>query len=276
MALATRHYENFPVGSLLLPRAERRHLRRIYAFARTADDLADELQDVAALAGFRAAFTRQLRGEETDSEVPLLADLVASIRELDLPASLFFDLLDAFAIDLEVCQHDRESLLAYCRKSADPVGRLVLRVFGHRDPHADALSDRICTGLQLVNHLQDIREDWLERRRVYFPVEDLEQFGVRTEDLGATTATDGVRALVHHWADATAGMFREGWELTRIVRGRLRLELRAILAGAAAVLRHIRRIDHDVLGRHVRLTRTEKARIVGRGLLVRGMPPEFA
>ena len=274
LALAATHYENFPVGSWLVPRAQRRHMHRIYAFARTADDLADEARDPVALAGYREAFTAHL-DDPGRAASPLLRDLAASIRALDLPAQLFYDLLDAFALDLEVLRHDRASLFAYCRKSADPVGRLVLRVFGYRDEILDGLSDKICTALQLANHLQDIREDWLERQRIYFPTEDLARHGVAPDDLGGDRAGPGLRALVREWTDETAAMFAAGWPLTRRVRGRLAVELRAILAGAARVLRHLRRIDYDVLATHVRLTRGDKLGVLARALLTTRMPPEF-
>src|SRR5687767_15784046 len=133
MALARTHYENFPAGSWLVPRAHRAHIHRIYAFARTADDLADEHQDAAALAAFRQSFADHLAGRASPG-VALFSDLTRTVRERRLPEALFFDLLDAFALDLTCSRHDGASLLAYCAKSADPIGRLVLRVFGHADP----------------------------------------------------------------------------------------------------------------------------------------------
>lgn len=258
----------------MLPRPQRLHLRRIYAFARIADDLADEARDAEGLAEYRSDFEEHLRGGQAPP-VPLFLDLVMSIRELELPPQLFLDLLDAFALDLEISRHDEESLLAYCRKSADPVGRLVLRVFGHDDPHLDALSDRVCTSLQIVNHLQDIKEDLVERDRIYMPEEDLRRFSVTPDQLVLDQATPGVRALVEHWTEVSAGWLREGWELTRLVPGRLRLELRAILHGVALVVGHLRRLDHDPLATHIRLKPWEKARAVGRALVSSKMPPEF-
>jgi squalene synthase HpnC len=274
LALAAEHYENFPVGSWLVPSRLRRHVHRIYAFARTADDLADERQDADLLAACRASFADHLAG--TRRSVPLFADLAASIRELGLPQALFFDLLDAFAEDLVVRRRDEPGLFAYCRKSADPVGRLVLRVFGHDDPALDGLSDRICTGLQLLNHLQDIRADLLERDRIYFPQEDLDRFGVTEADLAADAASPGVRALVRHWTDRTARLFAEGWPLTRAVRGRLALELRAIVGGAARVVGAIRRHDHDVLAAPIRLGRLAKAGVLARALCTARPPGALA
>jgi len=255
--LARSHYENFPVGSWLLPRAQRPHVWRIYAFARVADDLADEHQDAAALAAFRASFVAHLRGRP-ERPLRLLHDLTDSIRALRLPEALFFDLLDAFALDLECHRHDEASLLAYCRKSADPVGRLVLRVFGHDEARLDAWSDAICTGLQLLNHLQDIGDDLRQRDRVYFPREDLHRFGVGEDDLLAGAANDAVRALVRHWHARVTDLLRAGWPLIDHVRGRLRLELRAIVFGAVLCLRRIARQRFDVLAVRARLSPLEK------------------
>ena len=272
LTLAARHYENFPVGSWLLPRAARVHLHRIYAFARTADDLADEQRDAAALAAYRADFLRHLDGGAAD--VPLFADLAATIRDRGLERALFTDLLDAFAQDCVQTRYDEPQLRDYCRRSADPVGRLVLRLHGHRDPALDALSDRICTALQLLNHLQDLGDDRRTRNRVYFPQADLQRFGVRDDDLLAAAASPGVRALVAHWAARLGADFAAGWPLVRAVRGRLRWELRAILRGAAAVLARLRAVDFDVLGGRVHLTRGERLRTVLGGLLL-PWPPSF-
>ena len=258
LALARQHYENFPVGSFLLPAAARRHLRRIYAFARTADDLADELRDGAALRDFRADFLAHQAGLRDD--VPLFVDLGATIRDCDLPVVLFTDLLDAFAQDLVVQRYDLPGLLDYCRRSADPIGRLVLRVCGHRDPGLDQLSDRVCTALQLLNHLQDLGADRRQRDRIYFPREDLLRFHVREDDLLAPAANAAVRALVRHWAQRLGADFAAGWQLTHAVRGRLRWELRAVLRGAAAVLARIAAVSGDVLGGRVRLGRWQRLR----------------
>lgn len=266
------------MGSWLLPRVSRRHLHRIYAFARTADDLADELQDRAALAAFRTDFLRHVPGQactQADrqaNEVPLFAELRTTIDECDLELSLFTDLLDAFDQDCHQQRYDRPQLLDYCRRSADPIGRLVLRVSGYRDPALDVLSDRICTGLQLLNHLQDLREDLLERDRVYFPIEELEACGASVPELRAETASPAVRKFVLEQADRIAADFAAGWPLIAAVRGRLRLELRAILRGAAAVLERIRAVDGDVLGGNVHLSKWRRVRTVFAGLLCSGEP----
>lgn len=266
LTLAERHYENFPVGSWLLPRAARRHLHRIYAFARTADDLADERQDRAALDAFRAEFLRHQDPGVRD--VPLFTELFGSIRERDLELSLFVDLLDAFDQDCHQSRYSRPELLDYCMRSADPIGRLVLRVCGYREDRLDEWSDYICTGLQLVNHLQDLREDLRDRDRVYFPVEELEAFGACVDDLRADRASPAVRQFVLDQADRIGRDLAKGWPLIGAVRGRLRLELRAILRAAAAVLAKIRAADGDVLGSDVRLSKAARVRTVFAGLLL--------
>ncbi len=270
LSLAQRHYENFPVGSWLLPKAARLHLHRIYAFARTADDLADELQDRAALGAFRAAFLRHQRPGAT--EVPLFVDLFATIRERELELSLFTDLLDAFDQDCHQTRYTRPELHDYCRRSADPVGRLVLRVCGYRDPRLDAWSDHVCTGLQLVNHLQDLREDLLERDRLYFPLEELRAHGADVDDLRAERASPEVRRFVLDQAALVGERFAQGWPLIGAVSGRLRWELRAILRGAAAVLQRIRAVEGDVLGGDVHLSKVARVRTVLAGLLLSREP----
>lgn len=270
LAMAQQHYENFPVGSWLLPRPARRHLHRIYAFARTADDLADERQDRAALDAFRAEFLRH--EDPAVRDVALFAELFVSIRECDLDLSLFVDLLDAFDQDCHQTRYSRPELLDYCMRSADPIGRLVLRVCGYREDRLDEWSDYVCTGLQLVNHLQDLKEDLIERDRVYFPVEELEACGACVDDLRADRASPAVRRFVLEQADRIGRDLARGWPLVGAVRGRLRLELRAILRGAAAVLAKIRAADGDVLGRDVRLSKAARVRTVFAGLLMRGEP----
>lgn len=267
--MARRHYENFPVGSFLLPKVARVHLHRIYAFARTADDLADELQDAAALAAFRADFLRHLpdgSGASPADEVALFSELRTTIEQCGLEVSLFTDLLDAFDQDCHKRRYTRPELLDYCRRSADPVGRLVLRVSGYRDEQLDRQSDRVCTGLQLLNHLQDLREDLLERDRIYFPIEELEACGASEQDLRADRASPEVRRFVLEQAGRIADDFAAGWHIVNGVRGRLRFELRAILRGAAAVLQQIYRVDGDVLGGNVHLSKVRRVGTVLGGL----------
>ncbi|MHC5063422.1 MAG: squalene synthase HpnC [Planctomycetota bacterium] len=271
MALAASHYENFPVGSVLVPKHLRRHVHRLYAFARTADDIADEEQDAALLTAYRQCFLEHLDGKEKQS-VPLFADLVDSIRELNLPVPLFTALLDAFALDLKKGRYNETELFDYCRQSADPVGRLVLLIFGLPDERMAEMSDRICTALQLVNHLQDMASDYRERNRIYFPQEDFEKFSVSEKDLEAASASPQLRSLVLHWSGRCAEMLASGWPLTDAVPGRLRMELRAVVRGAAAILAGIKAVDGDVLANQVRLSKWQKTSTLFWAMLSKRMP----
>lgn len=262
------------MGSWLVPKAQRRHMHRLYAFARTGDDLADEHGDREGLAALRRALTEHLDGVvSAASAVPMLADLSESVRVCGLDRDLLFALLDAFEQDLSVTRYaDEPALRAYCKNSADPVGRLVLQIFGESRPERLAWSDRICTALQLVNHLQDMGEDYAQRDRIYFPTSDLAAHGVVEADLTRSAATPGLRALVLAWCDRLERELAEGWPLVDAVRGRLRWELRAIVRGAAAVLRQIRAARGDVLARHVRLSKPRRVATVLGGLFLAGPP----
>ncbi|GAB4143140.1 MAG: hypothetical protein Fur0037_10670 [Planctomycetota bacterium] len=204
----------------------------------------------------------------------MLESLARTIRERNLETELFTDLLSAFEQDLAVRRYDREGLMDYCRRSANPIGRLVLRVFGLRDRRLDSLSDRICTALQLLNHLQDMRSDLIERDRIYFPAEDLARFSVQEVDLRAARANAAVRAFAMHWARQLGREFAAGWEIVGAVTGRLRWELRAVIHGAARVLRRIESEEGDVLGGRVRLSRAERLMALLRGCL-RKRPPRW-
>ncbi|MEO0481414.1 MAG: squalene synthase HpnC [Planctomycetota bacterium] len=246
LTLAREHYENFPVGSWLLPKRARLHLARIYAFARTADDLADEHRDLAALLRFRELFLESLEGRPEDAP-RLFADLRLTIEECELPRQLFLDLLDAFEQDLRKNRYaNQDELRDYCRRSADPVGRLVLRVHGIVDEETDRLSDHVCTGLQIVNHVQDLADDLRERDRLYFPAADLELLGIAEDDLRSASYPDGARILVRQWAEHAAWSLHEGAPIVERVRGRLRYELKAVIATAAAQIDALRAVEFDV------------------------------
>jgi squalene synthase HpnC len=264
--LARRHYENFPVGSWLLPRALRPHVHRIYAFARTADDLADEARDLAALREWRAATERALLGER-DGVPPLLVALAETVRERRLPERLLFDLLDAFERDLAQSRYaDLDDLLSYCRQSADPIGRLLLHLFGRADDESLRLADRVCTSLQIVNHLQDVAGDYRERGRVYLPRDLMRRHGVEEAELGAENASPGLRRCLAELAAFCRNGLAAGLPLAARLGGRLGLELRAIVAGAGLVLDKLERADFDVLGRRPRLRAADGPALVIRTL----------
>jgi squalene synthase HpnC len=267
IGLARDHYENFPVGSWLLPRALRPHVCSIYAFARIADDFADEPglepnERLRRLDGWEA----RLRSCESDPDGPVFVALGETIRRYRIPLELFTDLLAAFRSDVTTPRHGSfGDLLAYCRCSAVPVGRLVLHLFGYRDAERCRLSDAICTALQLANFWQDISVDF-GRGRIYLPQEEMERFGVSEADLAQHRVSAGFRDLLGFQIDRTAGLFREGRALPDRVSGRLRLELKLTWLGGMEVLRKIPAAGYDVFQNRPRITASDTVRLLLRAL----------
>jgi phytoene synthase len=258
--LAARHYENFPVASRLLPPAMRPHVAAVYAFARTADDFVDEgvrspderrrlIDDWEARvrasgAGDDRATRPALPGQPPETGAIFLA-LGDTIRRSDLPVSLFEDLLSAFRQDIMTTRYDRWSdVLDYCRRSANPVGRLVLRIADVRDPDLDERSDDLCTALQLANFWQDFHRDW-RHGRLYVPLEDLRACGARLEDLDHGVVTDEWRSAFGRVADRTRALFDRGRGICDGVRGRLRFELRLTWLGGTRILERFERQGYD-------------------------------
>jgi squalene synthase HpnC len=266
-ALARAHYENFPVGSWLIPRHLRPYVCSIYAFARTADDFADE-------PGLGAAerLDRLDRWEDhlgtclVRPSGPIFTALAETIRRCGIPVGLLQDLLRAFRMDVVTARRSTfDDLLDYCRYSAVPVGRLVLHLFGYRDDERMALSDAICTALQLANLWQDIAVDY-PRGRIYLPLADMERFGVTEDDLGNQRVTDGFRSLLDFEIDRTVRIFQRGRSLPDRVKGRLKLELRATYLGGTEILGKIRRNGYDVFRRRPKITRWDGPRLLLRAV----------
>lgn len=267
IGLARDHYENFPVGSWLLPRALRPHVCSIYAFARTADDFADEpgLERDERLRRLDE-WEARLGSCETDPEGPIFTALAETIRRHGIPLELLTDLLEAFRSDVTTSRHRTfEDLRAYCRCSAVPVGRLVLHLFGYRDENRFRLSDAICTALQLANFWQDIAVDF-SRGRIYLPQEDMERFGVTEADLAERRVSASFRALLDCQIDRTTALFREGRSLPDTVAGRLRLELKLTWLGGMEILRKIPEAGHDVFRHRPRITGADTVRLLCRAL----------
>jgi len=249
-ALARSHYENFPVASALLPRPMRPHIAAVYAFARTADDLADEGDATGAarraaldawqqrlhLAVESAAWSPAGTGEDL-----ILAAVAASIRTLNLPLPLFDDLLSAFGQDTMTNRYASwADVFDYCRRSANPIGRLVLRIAGYHDEALDRSSDALCTALQLTNFWQDFGRDW-RAGRLYVPRDVQRATGADEAQLGGGTMTDSwVRAL-EQCIDVTRARFAEGRAVCDGVRGRLRAELRFTWLGGSRILDRVER-----------------------------------
>jgi squalene synthase HpnC len=264
-ALAYQHYENFPVASWLLPRQMRPHIAAVYAFARTADDFADSPdrtpdERLRLLNEWRAKLHRTLRGEREDD--PVFIALGASIRRCDLPVQLFEDLLSAFRQDVTVHRYDTwDEVLDYCRRSANPVGRLVLRIAGVHSEDACRSSDALCTALQLANFWQDLGPDW-HNGRLYVPREEADGAGASEKDLGGQRLNPEWRAAVRACVVTTRALFEAGRPVADAVHGRLRLELRATWLGGSRILDKIERLDCDTMATRPVLHLTDGLRML--------------
>ncbi len=267
--LARSHYENFPVGSSLIPKRLRKHFYSIYAFARIADDFADEgygqgyseRARLDLLDEWRRMLTESLAGR---ARHPVFVALSQTSAEFDLPAGLFEDLLSAFAQDVTVRRYwSFNQLLDYCRRSANPIGRLILSLFGYRDDQRHQWSDDICTALQLANHWQDVAID-MDKDRIYLPVEDLSRFELTVDDLIGRHANDGVKRMMTFEVARARDMFARGKPLCTSVSGRLGFELRAVWLGGVRILERIEQNGYDVFGRRPLITSTDKLAILFR------------
>lgn len=263
--IARSHYENFPVASLLLPRRLRDPVAAIYAFAREADDLADEGElspgeRLARLDAHGAALEAAARGRPPRHPTfRALADVFDRYR---LPVQPFRDLLTAFRQDVTRDRYpDFEELLTYCRHSANPVGRLLLGLFAVSDPVNRDLSDRVCTALQLLNFLQDIEPDLVERGRVYLPQADLRAHGVTEEELAEGGRGARVQAVIHLQAARTRRLLAEGAPLVGRVPLRLGLQLAATIEAAERLLNRL-----EYAPQAPRLRRRDAPAVLGRAL----------
>ena len=245
-ALARSHYENFPVASRLLPPPMRPHVAAVYAFARVADDLADEgaappAERLTQLHAWRRRLHAAVAVEPsadapTEHEDLIVVALAHSIRSLDLPIALFDDLLSAFAQDTMTTRYGSwDEVLDYCRRSANPIGRLVLRIAGYRDDGLDRSSDALCTALQLTNFWQDVGRDW-RAGRLYVPRDVAAACGAVEAELDGRSLTASWRAALDRCVAETRRYFDAGREVCDGVRGRLRYELRFTWLGGARML----------------------------------------
>ena len=252
--IARQHYENFPVASWLLPRAARPHVAAIYAFARIADDFADEGQRspkarLALLDDWRERLQQTLAGsikEDGSDGEAIFTALGDTIRRFNLEPILLDALLSAFRQDVETTRYGTwDALFDYCRRSANPIGRLVLRISGYRDDQLDAWSDDVCTGLQLVNFWQDLERD-LAKERLYVPMETVTRAGADIDDLRHRRFTPAWRSALTEAAARTRERFDRGRPIADGVRGRLRWELRATWLGGVRILDRLAAQGFDV------------------------------
>ncbi len=262
--LAHSHYENFSVVSILMPRRLRQDFCNVYAFCRIADDLGDEVPDRATATRLLAAFKDQTRECYRGlSKTAVFVALKGTIDRHDIPIDPFLALIDAFEQDQRVSRYQTyEQVLDYCRRSADPVGRLVLYMCGYRDEHRQALSDATCTALQLANFWQDVRRDLLERDRIYLPADSMARFGVSEEQIRLGRCDENFRRLIQFEVDRTQELFNKGDALLPLLDRSVRGQIGIFSAGGRAILQAIRRQGYDTLTRRPRLSKWQKGRLI--------------
>jgi squalene synthase HpnC len=233
MRMVSGHYENFPVGSVLIPARLRKHVAAIYAFARTADDFADEQQDREKLQDWR----KQLRQCTKSASVhPIFTALADTIRQFDIPVKWLDDLITAFVLDLDKKRFESmKSLEDYCRYSANPVGRLILWLFGYRTENIMNFADNITTALQLTNFWQDISID-LKRDKIYIPSDILRRFNIEEMEILHQNSSENFARMMQSLISQTSNYYRKGLPLLCLVHGRLRLELQFTIAGGYRIL----------------------------------------
>ena len=264
--LARTHYENFTVGSWLVPRDKRDHLYAVYAFCRAVDDLGDEHQG-DRLAALDAWEKDLLNCYEGTPRHPYLVALQETIRQFDIPREPFLKLVQANRMDQTVSRHSTYTDLEfYCQHSANPVGQLVLYVFGYRDAERQRLSDFTCTALQLANFWQDVARDYA-MGRVYIPLEDMARFGYSEAELAGGLVTTSFRELMAFEVDRARGLFREGLGLVETLEGRFQLDVSLSSLGGMKVLDMIERSGYDVLTSRPSVSGVEKVRLMLRTAL---------
>ena len=268
-AITSAHYENFPVASFFLPSEKRPYVQAIYAFSRVADDMADEGdctpdERLAALDVWEFQLQECYEGR---MEHPVFIALHEAVNRLNIPIEPLRNLITAFKRDVTQNRYETfEDLLGYCTCSANPVGRLVLMIFGHKDEALFALSDKICTALQLTNFWQDIAID-LRKDRLYLPIEDMRKFGYLLESWKNKTCDESFRKMMKFQVERTREMFYEGAELPSLIGKDLEIELKLIWLGGMTILRQIEKVKYDVFARRPVLTLPQKLLVLLKGFV---------
>jgi squalene synthase HpnC len=261
--LATTHYENFHVVSFLLPKHLHQDFYNIYAYCRSADDLADEIPDAAEsirqLNWWRGELDRMYAGE---AEHPVFVALMGTVAKYGIPKQPFTDLIRAFIQDRHVSRYGTwDDVLDYCVYSANPVGRLVLYLCGYSDAERQSLSDATCTALQLANFWQDITVDQ-QKDRVYLPMDLLARHGYTVEELFAHQFDERFRAVMREAVDRAREFFVAGLPLVRMVNRRLAVDLELFSRGGMRVLEKIEQQGYDVLSRRPKISKVERASLL--------------
>ena len=249
LALANTHYENFPVASALLPMRLRKPIGLIYSFARQADDFADEgdlipEQRLALLDGFRQELNRIGTGETPQSE--FFQTLAVMIAEHKLPLQPFYDLLDAFSQDVVKTRYENfGEVMDYCRRSANPIGRLLLHLYGEATPRNIGHADAICSALQIINFLQDVAIDY-RKDRIYFPLDEMKKFRITEAQIARSDASGTWWTFMQFEIERARKLLQSGAPLGLVLPGRIGLEMRTIIAGGETILRKLHQHHGDM------------------------------
>jgi len=272
--LAETHYENFHVASWFLPKKLRPHFHAIYAYCRVSDDLGDEVanreQALALLDQWSEELDACYAGQ---TRHPVFVALAETIRACQIPKEPFADLLTAFKQDQTVTRfRTMDEVLAYCRYSANPVGRLVLYACGYSDAERFRLSDATCSALQLANFWQDVASDYQQRGRIYLPQDAMQRFGVTDETIAAGQATPEFRALLMDQVAYARSLFEAGLPLIGMVDSELALDLDLFSRGGLEILRAIEQRDYDVLSARPAISKTTKIALALRAVSGKFLP----
>ncbi len=261
--LARSHYENFSVAARVLPRQKRQDLYNIYAFCRLADDFADCSKSTEEAGRNLSDWENLLEAAASgDVKNPLFNALGNTIRRQKLSLEPFKRLIKAFKLDLVKSRYaTRSELSEYTHLSANPVGTIVLELYGYRNPAFFALSDKICTALQLANHWQDVADDYA-RGRIYIPFEDMKRHNVSENTIAGKDANQNFRALIREEVDYARSLFADGKDLISLVHGWLRLQLGLYFEGGMSALSAIERNNYDVLNHTSKLRKIDKLKVL--------------
>ena len=272
--LAESHYENFHVASWFLPKDLRPHFHAIYAYCRVSDDLSDEVGDTEQSLALLDIWERELDAcYEGQARHPVFVALAETIKDSFIPKEPFADLLTAFRQDQTVTRYESiEELLAYCRYSANPVGRLVLYVCGEANEENFRLSDQTCSALQLANFWQDVRSDYTERGRIYIPKKDMDFYRVPEEYIADGIVTPEFRSLMHCEVDYARALFEEGLPLIGKVNRDLAIDLDLFSRGGLEILRAIEECGYDVLSARPAISKGRKLKLMLRAVSSKLLP----